>query len=537
MEMLPELPLGGVPKMLLQCTIGIIICLMVHQLVLSDSHEHTQFWKKQVWVGLRPEWFPKFRASLRTISGIRQMLDEGYEKYSKNGKAFILPTIAEAPWVVLPPSSMRELLSKTDAELDPDIIHAEQLQHYYTQGPLGWHAVQVPIQFDLVRRQLSRQLPLVIPIMAEEVDRSFRQYWGTQRSPLEVNVFETCTQIVKRVANRVFAGPDICQNEDFLLHSRRYSEGVARAGIIIRLLPRWLRWLLAPLITYPNRKHYKICLDIALPVVKDRLQKTLAADPTWKAPVDGLQWLLEDCVKCDDAREINPSLIVQRLLMLNFVAIETMAMSMTHTVIDLYSAPDCASFVAGLREELDRVWHEESQQQPQPQAGQWTKAGLDRLIRVDSTIRESMRVSDLSYIAVPRMVAHPAGLDFQQAGGLLHIPQGVRVCVPSHAIQRDPYCYSDPFIFNPFRFSDTDQVAAGRKAPSIATTTDTFLAFGHGRHACPGRFFAAQTIKLMLAYLVQHYEADPLEHVVEKEVQVGTARPNASLCLLVHRRD
>ncbi|KAJ5374370.1 Ent-kaurene oxidase [Penicillium concentricum] len=537
MEMLPELLLGGVPKVLLQGTIGIIICLMVHQLVFSDSHEHKQFWKKQVWVGLRPEWFPKFRASLRTISGIRQMLDEGYQKYSKNGKAFILPTIAEAPWVVLPPSSMRELLSKTDAELDPDIIHAEQLQHYYTQGPLGWHAVQVPIQFDLVRRQLTRQLPLVIPIMAEEIDRSFRQYWGTQRTPVEVNVLETCTQIVTRVANRVFAGPDICQNEAFLLHSRHYSESVGRAGIIIRLLPRWLRWLLAPLITYPNRKNYKICLDIALPVVKDRLQKTLAADPTWKAPVDGLQWLLEDCVKCDDAREINPNLIVQRLLMLNFVAIETMAMSMSHTVIDLYSAPDCASFVAGLREELDRVWHEELQQQPQPQAGQWTKAGLDRLIRVDSTIRESMRVSDLSYIAVPRMVAHPAGLDFQQAGELLHIPQGVRVCVPSHAIQRDPDCYSSPFIFNPFRFSDTDQVAAGRKAPSIATTTDTFLAFGHGRHACPGRFFAAQTIKLMLAYLVQHYEMDPLKHVAKKEVQVGTARPNASLCLLVHRRD
>lgn len=180
---------------------------------------------------------------------------------------------------------MRELLSKSDSELDPDIIHAEQLQHYYTQGPLGWHAVQVPIQFDLVRRQLSRQLSLVIPLMAEELDRSFCRYWGTQRKASQVNVFETCTQIVTRVANRVFAGPEICQSEAFLLHSRRYSEGVARAGIIIRLLPRWLRWLLAPLITYPNRKNYQICLDVALPIVQDRFQKTLARDPSWNVPV------------------------------------------------------------------------------------------------------------------------------------------------------------------------------------------------------------------------------------------------------------
>ncbi|RAH70348.1 cytochrome P450 [Aspergillus aculeatinus CBS 121060] len=474
--MLPELLLAGEPRLLLHAAIGITIVLLFHQLVLTDSREHRQFWKTQPWVGVRVEWFSRFRASLRTIRGIRQMLEEGYEK----GRAFVLPTIAEAPWVVLPPSSMRELLAKSDRELDHEIIHADQLQHYYTQGPLGWHAVQVPLQFDLVRRQLTRQLPLVLPIMADEVDRSFRQYWGTRHTAsteVKVKVFETCTQIVTRVANRVFAGPDICRNEDFLHHSRQYSESV-----------------------------------------------------------DGLQWLLEECVKRDDPREIDPRLITQRLLMLNFVAIETMAMSITHTVIDLYSAPDCATFVAQLREECERVWREEnqsSQPPPQPHPDQWTKAGLDRLVRVDSTIRESMRVSDLSYIAVPRMVAPAAGLDFDQ--GLLHLPRGVRVCVPAHAIHRDPLNYADPLTFHPFRFSDLEENR--KKALSIATTTDAFLVFGHGRHACPGRFFAAQTMKLMLAYLVRHYEVEPIDQGPEKEVQVGTARPSAQLCLRVRRRD
>ncbi|PYI32539.1 putative cytochrome P450 [Aspergillus indologenus CBS 114.80] len=528
--MLPELLLAGGPRLLLHAAIGITIVLLFYQLVLADSRQHRQFWQKQPWVGVRVEWFSRFRASLRTIRGIRQMLEEGYEKYSKHGRAFVLPTIAEAPWVVLPPSSMRELLAKSDRELDHEIIHADQLQHYYTQGPLGWHAVQVPLQFDLVRRQLTRQLPLVLPIMADEVDRSFRQYWGTRHTAsteVKVKVFETCTQIVTRVANRVFAGPDICRNEAFLHHSRQYSEGVARAGIIIRLLPRWLRPLLAPLITYPNRKNLQICVDICMPAVQDRLQQTLVHDPAWEAPVDGLQWLLEECVKRDDPREIDPRLITQRLLMLNFVAIETMAMSITHTVIDLYSAPDCAAFVARLREECER---------PHSQPDQWTKAGLDHLVRVDSTIRESMRVSDLSYIAVPRMVAPAAGLDFDPG---LHLPRGVRVCVPAHAIHRDPLNYADPLTFHPFRFCDSEDIAASdrKKALSIATTTDAFLVFGHGRHACPGRFFAAQTMKLMLAYLVRHYDVEPIDHGPEKEVQVGTARPSAQLCLRVRRRD
>lgn len=33
-----------------------------------------------------------------------------------------------------------------------------------------------------------------------------------------------------------------------------------------------------------------------------------------------------------------------------------------------------------------------------------------------------------------------------------------------------------------------------------------FLGFGHGRHACPGRFFASQEMKLMLAHIVMTYD-------------------------------
>lgn len=38
------------------------------------------------------------------------------------------------------------------------------------------------------------------------------------------------------------------------------------------------------------------------------------------------------------------------------------------------------------------------------------------------------------------------------------------------------------------------------------TTWQKFLGFGHGRHACPGRFFASQEMKLMLAHIVMTYD-------------------------------
>lgn len=44
-----------------------------------------------------------------------------------------------------------------------------------------------------------------------------------------------------------------------------------------------------------------------------------------------------------------------------------------------------------------------------------------------------------------------------------------------------------------------------------ATTSSDFLGFGHGRGACPGRFFAAAELKLMLAYIILHYDFEMLE--------------------------
>jgi cytochrome P450 len=32
------------------------------------------------------------------------------------------------------------------------------------------------------------------------------------------------------------------------------------------------------------------------------------------------------------------------------------------------------------------------------------------------------------------------------------------------------------------------------------------ITFGHGTHACPGRFFASAEIKAIMAHLLQHYD-------------------------------
>lgn len=40
----------------------------------------------------------------------------------------------------------------------------------------------------------------------------------------------------------------------------------------------------------------------------------------------------------------------------------------------------------------------------------------------------------------------------------------------------------------------------------LVTTSPDHLALGHGEHACPGRFFAAIEIKILLCHLLLKYE-------------------------------
>jgi len=105
----------------------------------------------------------------------------------------------------------------------------------------------------------------------------------------------------------------------------------------------------------------------------------------------------------------------------------------------------------------------------------------------------------LHTVAMPRIVREP----FTFSDGT-YLPKGAYVAVPRHVIHFDESNYPDSTSFVPFRFVDKAKTT-GHKVDITATSTE-FLEFGHGRHACPGRFFAATELKLMLALVVMKYD-------------------------------
>jgi len=66
--------------------------------------------------------------------------------------------------------------------------------------------------------------------------------------------------------------------------------------------------------------------------------------------------------------------------------------------------------------------------------------------------------------------------------------------------------WPDPEKFDGFRFSKLrDQPGNEMKYQHSSTGIDN-INFGHGIWACPGRFFASAELKVVMAYLITHYD-------------------------------
>ena len=71
----------------------------------------------------------------------------------------------------------------------------------------------------------------------------------------------------------------------------------------------------------------------------------------------------------------------------------------------------------------------------------------------------------------------------------------------------------------------------------VVTTSVHSMAFGHGRHACPGRFFAAMEVKLMFAYIVMTYDTKLVGGVrLPGSRLLQTCLPNTTAEVLFRKR-
>lgn len=153
--------------------------------------------------------------------------------------------------------------------------------------------------------------------------------------------------------------------------------------------------------------------------------------------------------------------------------------------------------------------------------GTLTTRGLGQLMKLDSFMRESMRFHPPMTAVAQREVLQGFSLSNGQ-----YIPAGATVELPNRAVYHDEANYPRADTFDGFRFYKLRQngTAQDHARNQFVTSNEQSLMFGYGRHACPGRFFAAKEIKMLLAKLIATYdlknEGESTERYADIEVGV-----------------
>jgi cytochrome P450 len=343
----------------------------------------------------------------------------------------------------------------------------------------------------VVHKNLARRLHSIIPGTWEELQLRFDQTWGFDTAEWkEICVFDNMMRTIAQASNRMFVGVPLCRNEDYLANMGSFAQDVMGVVVAMQFVPSFLAPVFGPLCAIPNTIHYKRVAKYTVPLIKQRLadiaKKDSDPDYKWEEPDDYITWHIRLARSEGKTRELEPEMMSRFLMPLSFAAIHTTTFTITNTFFDLLGSDPARNFMAGLREEAERVFKDEK--------GIWTKAGLNRLVRADSAIRESMRVSNFLTRGVMRKVVTKEGLKNEDEGWTA--PYGAYISVDVDSVHHDPNIYPNPYDYDAFRFSrpreeyeakhpnDKDSAESLRlKNTGMISTGDTFLPFGHGRHA------------------------------------------------------
>lgn len=116
-------------------------------------------------------------------------------------------------------------------------------------------------------------------------------------------------------------------------------------------------------------------------------------------------------------------------------------------------------------------------------------------------MKESQRFNPPSLLSYHRIMVKSHTFN----DGLV-LPTGSHICMAVSAIQNDPAVTPSPEVFHGFRYYDLRQGEGQSHLHQFATTQNNSLNFGHGKYACPGRFFASLEIKIILVKLIMDYD-------------------------------
>lgn len=409
----------------------------------------------------------------------KDIIREGRRKY-KNG---IFKFAERYQWhiVVSDPRLIAEIIRAPENVLSFNEATAQSLQTKYT---IGREVFENGYHKSVVRSPLTRNLGVLFPDMHDELVAAFADEIPARDKWTKVFLIQAIMQIVCRTSNRVFVGLPLCRDPAYLALNKRFTIEVFQIASFINKFPSILRPFVGMFTSNVQRSTAEAFEHLG-GVIAERL--TERENGSWPDKHNDLmQWLID---AAPGEKHRTPRALVARILTINMAAIHTTTMTSSQALCYLAAYPE---YIQPLREEVEAVVRDNG----------WTKEAMDKLYKVDSFIKETQRVKGMSSASMMRKAVQ----NFTFSDGTF-IPKGTIVSVAMEGIYKDDDIYPDAQTFRPFRFADMHDPDNGTgEQLSMVNTGINWLPFGHGKHACPGRFFASNEVKAMFAHLVMNYD-------------------------------
>ncbi|PKX88428.1 cytochrome P450 [Aspergillus novofumigatus IBT 16806] len=442
-----------------------------------------------------------------TQTDFRPALEEGAKKYPKS--PFVIATPMH-PTVILPVSAIKEIKA-----LPENILSLRQ--HHYTIFLGKYTGFGEPCdELDAaIRVDLTRHLEQNLATFYDEVEYAYRKHVGDSTDWTPVPLYDAILGIVCLLSSRVFVGLPLSRDEEWSRVTMQYSLDAGHGAHSLSPYPNLLRPLVAPFILKRLSQHRAAARRMLQPVL-DKItaghrRNSAATGRSVDTGGDLMQYIMGHY-----KRKATIELLARDQLVATFVAMHTTTICITQTLFDLAARPE---YLAPLREELalvlatdgahDGRLHKESMLHPRKPAHE--PPGLVSMLR-HVTAREGLHLS----------TGHV-------------IPYGSVVGISAHEVTRS---YPNGDKFDGFRFSKLREQPGQATMHQLVATGPDHLAFGHGTHGCPGRFFAASEIKVIMAYLLQNYDIRLEDGATRPEnLHVGcTVAPSSDAKVLFRRR-
>ncbi|CAI6090501.1 unnamed protein product [Clonostachys chloroleuca] len=443
------------------------------------------------------------RFSLRTrwayYTDCKALFKDAWDNYLKLGKPVVIPGMGFRKEVLLPPSMIRWVLVQPASRLNVPHAMAEMDQAKFTLGHDG--PILDSWQGLLVKTELNRVLEAICASLNDELGRAFDKHFGDdEENWVEFKLRETISRAIAQANSRFTVGLPLCRDPEYLKTVLDINDGLLANGGLICGLPTVLQPLFGPIIGISLQQHISKVKRWLIPLWRERVAIARADEEdegSTNAPLDHVQMMVKFALK-ERPEEINDhELIVRRICAQNFGAVHQTTLQVCNLLLDILGSDVEYDTINALRKESDDILGTEDDSDRSK--SQWTKARVNSMVLADSVSRETLRLHAFANRAMMRKVM----VDGVTTPEGYNLPKGTLASFLSYPVQTDNDVYPDALKYVPFRFVEKRDEGA---PVTFVTTSSEYLPFGHGKHACPGRFLVDFELKMIVAHVLRNYD-------------------------------